>query len=118
MPLELDVLRALGRDEAVDQLWETAHPRLEDESIRAEAIVVYGSYLLEQGRIEEAADVVGPVRLNAEAPEWELRRWYVAARVAAALGDAGRSREIAAALEATAPDTPGLEELEELLEAD
>jgi hypothetical protein len=47
--------------------------------------------------------------LASDAPEWEIRRWYVAARAAARLGDKDTARQIAGAIEELDPSLPGMD---------
>jgi hypothetical protein len=73
--------------------------------------VVYGTFLLDQGDNKNAWEVTRPRRLSSDAPEWEVRRWYVAARAAARLGDKETAKQIANAIEEMDPALPGLDTL-------
>lgn len=117
MPVEMDCLRALERPEEVEKVWqELKHLGGRPDTFR-EARVVYGSYLLDAGRLMEAWQIVNPKRLEEHAHEAELRQWYVAARVATHLGDTESATQILTALTAADPAFPGLDELEAELEA-
>ena len=70
------------------------------------------SHLLDQGKVKAAWEVIKPGRLVASAPEAELRRWFVAARVALAAGDRDTARRLTTAIGKQAPALPGLEELQ------
>jgi predicted Zn-dependent protease len=110
-PVEMDCLRALKRPEDVIKAWE----RLQDYDISAtinhEARVVYASFLLDQGRARDAWPVIKPGRLVASPSDGELRRWYVAARVAMEAGDRDAARRLVAALDEQDPDFEGIDEL-------
>lgn len=114
-PVEMDCLRALGRADDVIKAWE----RLQDYDISAtinhEARVVYASFLLDQGRPRDAWPVIKPGRLVASPTQGELRRWYVAARVAMQAGDKDAARKLVAALDEQEPDFEGVDELRKQL---
>ena len=116
MPAEMDALRAQGDREGVEKTWlrfrEAGGPPSADSEVR----VVYGSFLLDEGRPREAWSATGPVQLRPDPPPHLLRRWYVAARAAAALGDGEAARRLASAIREQSPDLPGLEELAEEIE--
>ncbi|MBT8194486.1 MAG: hypothetical protein HKO63_06460 [Acidimicrobiia bacterium] len=112
MPVEMDCLRALERSDDVDKTWdELKHLGGRPDTFR-EARVVYGSHLLDAGRAKDAWQVVNPKRLEEHPHEAELRQWYVAARVAAHLGDDESATKILSAITAADPAFPGLDELE------
>jgi len=50
LPIEMDVHRALGRDRDVEKIWETLADADVDPAVWKEGKVVYGSYLLDQGK--------------------------------------------------------------------
>ena len=77
-----------------------------------EGIVVYASYLLDEGRAQEAWTVADPKTIEREPNEAHLRRYYVAGRAAAALGDRVTARRFSDAIVLTDPSFPGWEELE------
>jgi len=114
-PVEMDCLRALGRTDDVIKAWE----RLQDYEISAtinhEARVVYASFLLDEGRPRDAWPVIKPGRLVASPTPGELRRWYVAARVAMEAGDKDAARRLVAALDEQEPDFEGVDELRKQL---
>ncbi len=111
MAVELDVLRALGRKEDVEKTWRLFKELGGDTWAKSEAKVVYGSFLLEEGRAREAWKIVKPDRLVADAAEHTLREWYVAARVAATLGDSETALKLVKAIEKRDVAFPGIEEL-------
>lgn len=114
-PVEMDCLRALERSEDVIKAWE----RLQDYDISAtinhEARVVYASFLLDQNRPRDAWPVIKPGRLVASPSPGELRRWYVAARVALEAGDKDAARRLVAALDEQETDFEGVDELRRAL---
>ncbi len=116
LPVEMDVLRALGRDDGVDEAWRSLQERGGSPATLKEGRVVYASHLLDRGRAREAWDVVNPKRIVAEPFEEDLRLWYVAARAAAALDDADAAGRLRAAIAHHDPSFPGLEELDAAIE--
>ncbi len=116
MAVELDCLRALGRDADVHKTWERFRElgggRIADD----EARVVYASFLLDHGDHRRAWQIIKPGRLVENAPESRLRRWFVAAKVAAASGDRRAATTLAEAVRKQAPDMPGLDELQAEIE--
>lgn len=117
VPVELDCLRALGRTEDVEKTYrqlKSLDPRAETDD---EARVVFASSLLERGLISDAWRVIQPGRLVSNPRPSALRRWYVAARVAAAAGDAGTARQLTDALLKADPEFPGLTELRAEIDA-
>lgn len=114
-PVEMDCLRGLGRTEDVIKAWERLQGYDISPTINHEARVVYASFLLDQGRPRDAWPVIKPGRLVASATQGELRRWYVAARVALEAGDKDAARRLVAALDEQEPDFEGVEELRKQL---
>lgn len=110
-PVEMDCLRALGRKDDVEKTWQ----RIQDADISAtvsdEARVVYASFLLDEGRPRDAWPIIKPNRLVASPSPGELRRWYVAGRVALQAGDKDTARRIVAALDEQDVDFEGVDEL-------
>ena len=84
-------------------------------TINHEARVVYASFLLDQNRPLDAWPVIKPGRLVASPSPGELRRWYVAARVALEAGDKDAARRLVAALDEQEPDFEGVDELRRAL---
>jgi hypothetical protein len=115
MPVEMDCLRALGRWADVDKTFSLFRELGGDRDTEREAAVVYASHLLDRGRIADAWRVVKPGRLVPSSPESEVRRWFVAARVALAAGDKETARRLAAAVAREQPAMPGLENLQAAL---
>lgn len=110
-PVEMDCLRALGRPDDVIRAWERLQDYDISPTINNEARVVYASFLLDQGRPRDAWPVIKPGRLVASPSQGELRRWYVAARVALEAGDKEAARRLVAALDEQEPDFEGVDEL-------
>lgn len=112
IPVEMDCLRALERGDEVEKLWdELKHLGGRPDTFR-EARVVYGSHLLDVGRAKDAWQIANPKRIEEHPHESELRQWYVAARVAAHLGDSEAASQLIEAITAADPAFPGLDELE------
>jgi tetratricopeptide (TPR) repeat protein len=114
-PAEMDCLRALGRGGDVTKTWELVQSNEVSPTIQHEARVVYASHLLDQGKPREAWAVIKPGRLVASPSMPEMRRWFVAARVALAAGDHDAARRLVAALDEQEPDFEGVEELRQAL---
>jgi len=111
MPVEMDCLRALGRSDDVAKTWERMQEHDVPAAVGNEARVVYGSFLLDEGRPRDAWSVTRPGRLVASPGPGELRRWYVAARAALEAGDPDAAARIVAALDAHDVDFEGVDEL-------
>jgi predicted Zn-dependent protease len=115
MPVEMDCLRALGRKEDVTKTWQRIQEHDVSSTINHEARVVYASFLLDEGKPREAWPIIKPGRLVASPSPGELRRWYVAARVAIEAGDKDAARRIVAALDEQEVDFEGVDELRQAL---
>ncbi|HEY7582677.1 MAG TPA: hypothetical protein VIB78_03540 [Acidimicrobiia bacterium] len=113
MPVEMDCLRALKKHSDVDKTYELFRELGGDKDTEREAAVVYASHLLDLGRVAEAWRVIKPGRLISPAPASEVRRWYVAARVALAANDIGAARKFVEAIDRENPSLPGLDELKD-----
>jgi predicted Zn-dependent protease len=112
IPVELDSLRALGRFDDVEQAWSQFAGLDVKPSVRKEALVVYASFLLDQGKVSDARRLVSPRPLAPEPGEADLRVWYVAARAAAVAGDATEARRLRDAILIADPGFPGMDELD------
>lgn len=112
LPVEMDCLRALGRHADVEKTWNQFKEVGGSRDTDDEARVVYASHLLDRGLVSEAWSVIKPGRLIADPPVSALRRWAVAARVAAAAGDHDSARKLVDAIRDREPSLPWLEELE------
>jgi hypothetical protein len=115
-PVEMDCLRALGKGGDVTKTWELLQSSEVSPTIQHEARVVYASHLLDLGRPRDAWAVIKPGRLVASPSMAEMRRWFVAARVALAAGDPDAARRLVAALDQQELDFEGVEELRSALE--
>ena len=112
LPVEMDVLRALRRPKDVDAAWTELNRRGGHGLVMNEGAVVYASFLLDEGRTDEAWSVIAPKRIERDPNEAHLRRYFVAARVAAALGDVDTARSLADAIVMNDPAFPGYDALE------
>ena len=117
MPVEMDVLRALGRDADVAAVWKEFQKLGGGPAVKKEARVVYASFLIDNGDLEEAASVAGKPKIGPDPWPEDMRLWYVAARIAALSGDKARARHIADAIVLEDPSFPGLDDLDRLIEA-
>jgi Flp pilus assembly protein TadD len=116
MPVEMDTLRALGRDKDVGAVWEEFRKLGGGPAAKKEARVVYASFLVDQGDLAGAADIAGNPKIAADPWPEDLRLWYVAARIAAMQGQRDRAKRIADAIVLEDPGFPGLDELDRLIE--
>ncbi len=115
LAVEMDVLRALDRPDDVDAAWDLFRRLGGSRDARNEAKVVYAAHLLDREEPRRAWDVVQPIRITDRARESDLRVWYVAARVAARLGDREAARRLFRAVQETDPAFPGLDELDRVI---
>jgi hypothetical protein len=99
----------------VTKTWNLLQELDSPASVGHEARVVYASFLLDQGQPRDAWQVIKPGRLVASPSPGELRRWYVAAKVAIAAGDKDAARRILAALDEQDPDFEGVDDLRAVL---
>jgi hypothetical protein len=95
----------------VGKTWAIVQEADVSPTIQHEARVVYASHLLDKGDLREAWEVAKPDRLIAQPSMPEMRRWYVAARVALAAGDKDAARKIVSALDSHDPDFEGIDQL-------
>lgn len=110
-PVEMDCLRALGRKADVVKAWDMIQAASVSPTIQHESRVVYASFLVDEGKAREAWEVIKPGRLVSSPSMAEMRRWFVAARVALAAGDSEAASKLVAALDAQEPDFEGVDEL-------
>ncbi|MFP3915405.1 MAG: tetratricopeptide repeat protein [Actinomycetota bacterium] len=111
VPVEMDCLRALGRTEDVEKTFRQLRDLAPGPETDDESRVVFASSLLERGLVSDAWKVIKPGRLTSNPRPSSLRRWYVAARVAAAAGDTKAAQRLADAIADADGDFPGLAEL-------
>lgn len=112
LPVEMDILRALGRDSAVENAWKELSKRGGHGLVMNEGKVVYGSYLLDKGRARDAWDIVNPGRTVENPNEAHLRLYFVAARTAAALRDRETAKQLSDIIVLSDPSFPGWDQLE------
>jgi len=112
MPIEMDVLRAQGRDADVEKAWKEFQRRGGHGLVINEGTIVYASFLLDRERIDEAWKVIDPGGIAANPNEGHLRRYFVAARVAAAQGDVAKAKRYSDTIILADPSFPGYETLE------
>lgn len=112
LPIEMDVLRAQGRTKDVETAWQELNRRGGHGLVMNEGAIVYASFLLDQGVYDEAWNVIDPGTVTAKPNEGHLRRYYVAARVAAARGDQATAKRYSDAIVLNDPSFPGWETLE------
>jgi len=115
MPVEMDVHRALERDDAVSETWTSLKELGGKPGVMKEGAVVYASHLIDTGDLDSAWQAVRPGRLTHEPFEEDLRLWYVAARVAALRGDAETAGKLRNNILQHDPGFPGIDDLEALI---
>lgn len=111
VPVEMDCLRALGKPEDIEKTWKLFQTLEKRSDIDDEGRVVYASALLDAGLIAEAWRAIKPGRLIEDPRPAQVRRWYVAARVALAADDRPAASTLLDAVERAVPDFPGVPEL-------
>lgn len=112
LPIEMDVLRAQERDSDVEKAWQELQRRGGHGLVMNEGTIVYASFLLDRGRIDEAWAVIDPGAITANPNEGHLRRYFVAGRVAAAQGDVAKAKRYSDTIIVADPSFPGYETLE------
>jgi len=112
LPIEMDVLRALGRPADVVTTWKHLAESDATPAVMKEGRVVYASFLLDSSRPDEAYAMVRPRRLKSDPLPEDLRVWYVAARAAAATNRGDEARRLRNAILEADPAFPGMDELE------
>jgi hypothetical protein len=112
LPIEMDVLRAQGRDRDVETAWKELQRRGGHGLVMNEGTIVYASFLLDKDRIDEAWKVIDPGSITSNPNEGHLRRYFVAARVAAARGDVTTAKRYSDTIVLADPSFPGYESLE------
>ena len=112
LPIEMDVLRAQGRSRDVEKAWQELEKRGGHGLVLNEGKIVYASFLLDEGRPDEAWLIAKPPRVEHRPNEGHLRLYYVAARTAAALGDKETARKWSDEIITHDPAFPGYEQLE------
>lgn len=112
LPIEMDVLRALGRTKDIEKAWQELQERGGHGLVMNEGKIVYASHLLDECRAAEAWQIVKPPRMEQNPNDGHLRLYYIAARTAAALGDRESARELSDAIITADPSFPGYEQLE------
>lgn len=117
LAIEMDILRALGRDADVEKTFALVRTGEMDAAARSEAKVVYASYLLDHGRPREAWAVAKPGKMGESPSEAALRQWYVAARAAVGAGDIETAIKIGQRIRKHDAAFPGLELLDEEIAA-
>jgi tetratricopeptide (TPR) repeat protein len=111
MPVEMDCLRAMGKKADVHKTWQRLQELDPSAAVSDEARVVYASFLLDEGKAQDAWRVIKPGRLVASPSPGDLRRWFVAAKVALAAGDKDAALRLVSALDEHEPDFEGVDEL-------
>ncbi|MCP3975780.1 MAG: hypothetical protein GY720_14955 [bacterium] len=112
MPVEMDVLRALDRGEDVAKVWQELQKIGASPAVLKEGLVVYASYLIDEGAVEDARRLTTPKNLKPNPYPADLRVWYVASRANALAGDVRAASQIRDALVLADPAFPGLDDLD------
>jgi hypothetical protein len=112
MPIEMDALRALGRGPDVGKVWVELQKIGAAPAVHKEGLVVYASFLIDEGKVEEARRLATPKRLKPNPYPADLRVWYVAARANALAGDVAAAQKMRDAIMVADPAFPGMDDLE------
>lgn len=112
LPVEMDILRALGRSADVAKAWDELERRGGKPAVMKEGRVVYASHLIDEGNVEAAYQLTNPARTTGKPFPEDLRVWYVAARAAALLDDVDRASDLRNAILEHDPAFPGIDDLE------
>ncbi len=115
LPVEMDVLRAMGRNKDVEAAWKELRTRGGRPAVIKEGKVVFASHLVDQGDLDTAWELTDPGTLPSRVFPEDLRVWYVAARVAALRHDAENATRLRNAILEHDPAFPGIDELERLI---
>jgi Flp pilus assembly protein TadD len=115
MPIEMDALRALDRKPDVAKVWAELQKADASPAVLKEGLVVYASFLIDEGRLEEARRLATPKRIKPNPYPADLRVWYVAARANALVGDTAAARKMSDAITVADPAFPGMDDLETII---
>ncbi len=85
-------------------------------AVKKEARVVYASYLIDEGDLDGAANVIGRPKVMDDPWPEDMRIWYVAAPLAALRGDGSTGQSAGRRHLLEDPSFPGLDELDRLIE--
>lgn len=104
-PVLADCYRALGRHGKVTELWEELRDVSPSGPLVAEGRIVYAGSLADQGRIEEAIEVLSAAKPPGKRPrEHHLRVTYALADLHERAGDVPRARQLFGVVAASDPD--------------
>lgn len=115
LPVEMDVLRALGRKADVSKSWQELKSADVSPVVHKEGLVVYASFLIDEGDLDQARRLTTPKQIRPNPYPADLRVWYVAARANALVGDVGPARQLRDAIVLADPAFPGLDELDAII---
>ena len=112
LPVEMDVLRALGRGDDVAKAWKELKALRTAPAVHKEGLVVYAAHLIDEGRPDEARKLTTPKSIKPNPYPADLRVWYIAARANAVVGDGKAARQLRDAVTLADPAFPGLDDLD------
>ena len=115
LPVEMDALRALGRNDDVEKAWQEINRLKLPPVVYKEGLVVYGSHLIDVGDLAAARKLTSPKQISRDPYPADLRVWYVAARANALAGDGKTARQLRDAITLADPAFPGLDELDRII---
>lgn len=94
-PVLADCHRALGHAAAVRELWDELRTASPSAELVAEGRIVMAEALADEGRLDEAIDLLGVcLRARKVTREHHLRQWYALADLYERAGDLARAREL------------------------
>jgi len=104
-PVIADCERALGRPDRVRSLWDEIRRAGVDREVLVEGRLVMAGTLADEGKFEEAIELLRPEGKLRRNPDLaHLRQWYALADLYERAGDLPRARELFARVAQAAPD--------------
>lgn len=103
-PVLADCARALGRYAEVEELWDELRAASPSAALVAEGRIVAAGALADQGRIDEAIDVLEAGRPTRRTEAHHLRMTYALADLYERAGDLPRARDLFGRVAAVDPD--------------
>jgi tetratricopeptide (TPR) repeat protein len=104
-PVIADCERALGHFSKVDEIWTELRRAGVDRDVLVEGRLVLAGTLADQGKLNEAIELLGPEGRSRKNPDLaHLRTWYALGDLYERAGDLPRARELFRRVAEAAPD--------------